>query len=274
MAVNLTMTLAIELGLHRSPKRWVQRSAQKNVLEVEMRKRVFYSILAIHVTLSGKLGRPMALQPEDWDVELPEAVDDDLLSEAGIDRSKNGKCGFLPGIEAFKVLPSFMELFSNIYAVSRRQSSYIESVNRLEGKIQRWRDQWPKVLQDSSSGAQEDRVFALYLQMWYLEFRILLRHPSVSLSPSPDFNKESLNVCVESSRKMLYIVRQLQEYKSLDTTWYTGAVYLMAITTALFAQWEKRNESTAEELAKLKEEMDLWLDIMGDVGGLLGRSLS
>ncbi|KAI9781309.1 MAG: hypothetical protein M1839_006102 [Geoglossum umbratile] len=270
MAVNLTMTLAIELGLHRSSKRWVQRSAQKNVLEVEMRKRVFYSILAIHVTLSGKLGRPMALRREDWDVELPEAIDDDLLSEASIDRSKPGKCGFLPGIEAFKILPAFMELFSNIYAVSRRQSSYIDSVNRLEGKIQRWRDQWPKVLQDSSSGAQEDRVFALYLQMWYLEFRILLRHPSVSLSPSPDFNRESLNVCVDSSRKMLHIVRQLQEYKSLDTTWYTGAVYLMAITTALFAQWEKRNESTTEELAKLKEEMDLWLDIMGDVGGLLG----
>ncbi|KAH0562847.1 hypothetical protein GP486_002534 [Trichoglossum hirsutum] len=270
MVVNLTMSLAIELGLHRSSKKWVQRSAQKNVLEVEMRKRVFYSILAIHVTLSGKLGRPMALQPEDWDVELPEAVDDELLSEAGIDSSKPGKCGFVPGIEAFKVLPMFMDLFSTIYAVSRRQSSYIDSVNRLEGRIQRWRDQWPKDLQDSASGEQEDRVFALYLQMWYLEFRILLRHPSVSLSPSPEFNRDSLNVCVDSSRKMLHIVRQLQEYKSLDTTWYTGAVYLMAITTTLFAQWEKRNETTTEELAKLKQEMDLWLDIMGDVGGLLG----
>ncbi|KAH0543578.1 hypothetical protein FGG08_002139 [Glutinoglossum americanum] len=270
MAVHLTMSLAIELGLHRSSKRWVQRSAQKNTLEVEMRKRVFYSILAIHVTLSGKLGRPMALQPEDLDVELPEPVDDELLSEAGIDTSKPGKCSFSPGMEAFKVLPAFMELFSTIYAVSRRQSSYVDTVNRLEGKIQRWRDQWPKDMQDTVSGEQEGRVFALYLQVWYLEFRILLRHPSVSLSPSAEFNRESLNICVDSSRKMLYVVRQLQEYKSLDTTWYTGAVYLMAITTALFAQWEKRSETTTEELAKLKEEMDLWLDIMGDVGGLLG----
>ena len=46
----------------------------------------------------------------------------------------------------------------------------------------------------------------------------------------------------------------------------------MAITTTLFAQWDKRGETSTADLAALKEEMDLWLDIMGDVGSLLGKS--
>jgi hypothetical protein len=71
---------------------------------------------------------------------------------------------------------------------------------------------------------------------------------------------------------MLSAVRKLQKYKSLDTTWYNSAVYVMAITTTLFAQWEKRGETSAADLAALREEMDIWLDIMGDVGILLGES--
>ena len=70
---------------------------------------------------------------------------------------------------------------------------------------------------------------------------------------------------------MLSVVRQLQKYKSLDTTWYNTAVYVMAITTTLCSQFEKRDEISAADLAALKEEMDMWLDIMGEVGNLLGK---
>ncbi|KAI9850023.1 MAG: hypothetical protein M1838_006196 [Thelocarpon superellum] len=271
IVANIAMSLAVELGLHRSAKRWVQLDPQKDVLEVEMRKRVFWAILLIHVTLSGKLGRPMPLRLEDFDVELPEPVDDELLSEAGIDTSTPSKCIFRIGIEAFKVVPLFMEMYSSLYAVRRHPPTYIETVNRLETKLKRWRDQWPtELMQDSAENEQEGRLFSLYIQMWALEFRLLLRHPSISLTSNPEFNHASLEICVDAARQMLQMVTQIQKYKSLDTTWYNGAVYLMAITTTLFAQWEKRNEITAVDLSNLREEMDQWLSIMGDVGGLLG----
>ncbi|KZF24441.1 hypothetical protein L228DRAFT_245371 [Xylona heveae TC161] len=271
MATSLTMTLAIELGLHRSAKRWGQTDQQKNLLEIEMRKRIFYSVLAILVSLSGKLGRPMPLRIEDFDVELPEAVDDDLLSEAGLDTSKPGRCNFAVGVEAFKILPIFIELYSHIYAVRRSPQTYVETVRRLETKLQRWQDQLPvELTQPASSEKQEGRVFAIYLDMWALELRLLLRHPSVSLTASPEFNNENLDVCLKSARQMLHNMRQLQKYKSLDTTWYNSAVYLMAITTTLFVEWEKRDQRTAADLASLREEMNFSLDILGDVGGVLG----
>jgi hypothetical protein len=272
MLTQTTLALAIELGLHRSAKRWAAE-AMPNPLDVEMRKRTFWSILIIHVTLGGKLGRPMGLRFEDFDVEMLEPVDDELLSENGLDTSRPGKCSHEIGLQAIRMLPLYMELYCTIYAVRRQPENYVATINSLEAKLRTWKEGLPKDLVKGEAGhnEQEGRVFALYAQIWALEFRLLLRHPSVSMTTDTSFNAESMRVCVESSRQMLSVVRKLQKYKSLDTTWYNSAVYVMAITTTLFAQWEKRGETSAADLAALREEMDIWLDIMGDVGILLGE---
>ena len=266
-----TMALAVELGLHRSSKRWAP-DAMPNPLDIEMRKRTFWGLLAIHVTLSGKLGRPMPFRMEDFDVEIPEPIDDDLLSENGVDTSRPGKCQHLLGLQAWRMVPLYMEMYSTIYAVRRSPENYVVEVNALEAKLRTWKEGIPTELVNGQAGLteQESRCFTLYSQVWALEFRLLLRHPSVSLTNDPTFNTESMRVCVETSRQMLGVVHQLQKLKSLDTTWYNSAVYVMAITTTLFAQWDKRNEISAADLAALREEMDIWLDIMGDVGLLLG----
>jgi hypothetical protein len=266
-----TMALAVELGLHRSAKRWAPDTIP-NPLDVEMRKRTFWALLAIHVTLSGKLGRPMVFRYEDFDVEIPEPLDDELLSESGLDTSRPGKCLHEIGLHAMRILPLYMELYNTIYAVRRKSDTYVATINSLESKLRVWKENLPADLMKGEAGQneQEGRVFALYAQMWILEFRLLLRHPSVSSTTDAAFNAESMRICVESSRQMLGVVMQLQKFKSLDTTWYNSAVYVMAITTTLFAQWDKRGETSAADLAALREEMDKWLDIMGDVGALLG----
>lgn len=267
-----TMSLAIELGLHRSSKRWAA-DATPNRLDVEIRKRTFWAILTIHVTLSGKLGRPMPFRYEDFDVEMPELIDDELLSENGLDTSRPGRCMHEIGLHAIRMIPLYMELYSTIYAVRRHPDTYIGTISKLEAKLRTWKEGLPPDLVNGEAGTneQEGRVFALYAQIWTLEFRLLLRHPSVSMTKDPAFNAESMRICVEASRQMLGVVRQLQKYKSLDTTWYNSAVYVMAITTTLFAQWDKRGDTSAADLAALREEMDMWLDIMGDVGALLGK---
>lgn len=271
MITTMTVNIAIDLGLHRSARQWQPTNPKRSALEVEMRKRIFWSILVIHILLSGKLGRPMALRPDDFDVEIPEALDDDLLSENGLDTSRQGKCGFLVGIEAYKVELIFMDLYSNIYAVKRSPKSYIESVRRLDTRIRQWSEQWPtELLPESASNDEEGRVHAQYLNIWYCEFRLLLRHPSLSLTSSAEFNHENLTVCMEMSQKMLHHVKQIQRYRSLDTNWQNAALYVLAISTTLFGHWERREELTPEILARLKSDMGSWLSIMGDVGDLLG----
>ncbi|KAI9823247.1 MAG: hypothetical protein M1826_000190 [Phylliscum demangeonii] len=272
MVTSSTFTLALELGLHRSVSRWGNAGPPKNVLEVEMRKRVFYALLSILVTLSGKLGRPMPIRLTDMDVEYPEPVDDELLSEDGIDRARPGKCAYLIGIEVYKAAVLFLELFSSLYAVKRPEQNHIALVTSLELKLTRWREQWPAEFQQASfdAGQREAGLYVIYLHVWVLEFRLLLRHPSLSQTTSAEFNNEGLEICVSSAHMMLGKVKVLLRYKSLDTTWYNCAVYMLAITTTLYAAWFRRDETTAEEMVQLRNEMDEWTEFMRQMSAPLG----
>jgi len=99
-----------------------------------------------------------------------------------------------------------------------------------------------------------------------------MRHPSLDLSPSPTFTDDCIKVCVESSREILHLTDNLRKGNHyLDTTWYGATVQLLATLTILFSVWHKRDSVKSEEVKQVKKDMDLCMDIMGDLGSLLGR---
>ena len=229
----------------------------------------------MHASVSGKLGRPMPLREEDFDVELPEPVDDELLTEDGIDISRQGKCDFLVAVELYKILPAILDLYRSIYSIKRSPTTYVENVKRLEKRFQQWHDQWPQEMKvGDESRDEEGRVHAQYLNISDLECRLLLRHPSLSLTTVAEFNEENLSICMDASRQILRHVKVLQKYKSLDTNWQSGALYMLAISTTLFGHWERADSVTPDELATLRRDMCDWLSIIGDVSELLGKCIS
>jgi hypothetical protein len=115
------------------------------------------------------------------------------------------------------------------------------------------------------------QIFALYTQAFCLEFRLCLRHPSVCLSDDPKVCAENTRICEDTARKLLKVVGVLLKMKSLDTTWYQLAVYVAAIFSSLVAHWQRRYDITPFEVAALREDMALWLEIIGEIGKLLGR---
>jgi hypothetical protein len=264
-----TLSRALELNLHRSAKSCTFEEPL-TTLDIEMRKRIFWSLLTIHVTLSGKLGRPMSLRMEDYDIEIPDPISDEQLIHDGTNGLSQEKCLHKVGIHAFQIVPLYMELYSTIYAVRRRPEKYVLTVNALEAKLQAWEDALSPELVNGQE--QEDRVFTLYSQVWADEFRLLLRHPSMSMTNDETFNAESLKTCAKSARKMLAAVRKIQEFNCLDTTWYNTAVYVMALTTTLFVEYERRDTISRPEVESLKVDMGAWLEILGNVGQLLGIS--
>ena len=269
MLTSIVLDLAIELGLHRSAKNWAP-SVKRNPLEIEIRKRVFWSINWIHVLVGGSLGRPMALQAGDWDVEVPETIDDDLLSERGLDTSRPGKCGFLAGIENFKILPIYMDLYNIIYAVGVTPANYEDTVRSLERRLQEWHEQWPSKLYDDEAFQNEvGRIHLQYLYLWKSHVRLLLRHPSLSPTTSAQFNAESLTICLETSKELLSHVKMLQTNRGLDVTWQTSALFVLAIATMLYGRWERRSQLNPQEFNDLKEDMQDWLSIMADMDTLL-----
>ena len=170
-------------------------------------------------------------------------------------------------------MPIFLDLYNSIYAVKRSPQTYVDTVRGLERRIREWREQWPAdLIRQSASENELGHSHAQYLEIFILHMRLLLRHPSLSLTSNVEFNRENLTVCLDVSGKMLHHVKQLQKFRSLDGTWQTAALYVLAISTTLFAHWERRDQITVSALAALKDEMNAWLSIIGEMGHYMGGS--
>lgn len=260
---------AIELNMHRALK----LPEGQTTLENEIRKRSFWSILAVMVTLNGRLGRPMPLSLEEFDVDFPWAIPDELLVEGEmIDSSKVGRCEYSCGLMAYRSVPVFMDMYTRIYGVRRDPTKYLEVVRDLEAQKRHILDNLPDELRpDSDIKSDNSQVFVLYTQAIWLEFSLCLRHPSVCPINDPKIHADNTRICEESAKKLLGVVTALVTLKSLDTTWYQLAVYIAAIFTMLVAHWERRFDTNPEELRVLKADMAQWVSNIMDIGRLLGK---
>ena len=278
MVMSMTFNRLIQLDYHRTASAGESWVAQKSFLEIEIRKRVFWTVLTVLVTASGKLGRPMPIRCEDFDVEIPRAIADEKLLEArldksGLDESDSTSCDFLVALEAFKVEPIYMELYNSLYAAERAPKDYEGFVSQAEDRIQRWTEQWHPKFRSTSSNDPIIIISMQYLRSWSLEYRLLLYHPSLSLAKSVEFNDASLKKCLRVAEEWLQLLMVIQEYKALDTTWYNCAVYILAMQTTIFGHFHLEGELTQARVDQLRRDVDAWLSIIGDIGDLLGKDV-
>lgn len=271
IVMSATFNRLIQLDYHRSASSEQAWVAEKSFLELEMRKRVFWSCLVLVASANGKLGRPMPLRWEDFDVEFPLAVNDEQLTATGLDESKNGPCHFLPAAESFRIEPIFSELYSTLYALRKSPQDPKQFVEKAEKRLQDWWDtRHPDLKEESSNPLMQ--VLSQYLRSWCMEYRLILYHPSLSFSKSHSFNESNLKKCMEAAKGLLSVVTVLKDFKTMDTTWYNCAVYILAIQTTLYGHYQFRDDLTGERMSQIRSDMDDWLSIMGDVGCLLGES--
>jgi hypothetical protein len=266
-----TYLYAIELGLHRSVKNWADGTGKLTTLEIEMRKRVFWTLNALQVNLNGKLGRPMPISNEDIDVEFPEPMNDCLPGEeANLDTFH--QCSFQVGIQIAKYTALEVDLYKNIYSVRYSPSTYIERLKFLEAGIQQWKDELPQELRDPARASENDHIFTLYLEYWYQAYHLTLHHPSVCHSVDPSIVNSNLDKCMDASQKMLHNCNELMQKKSLDIPWINTVVYIAAIFTTLFISSMRKEHLSPVDMTKLKTDMAIWINVLGECDHFLGKS--
>ncbi|KAH8723767.1 hypothetical protein GQ44DRAFT_728346 [Phaeosphaeriaceae sp. PMI808] len=260
---SITYLLALELGLHRSIKNWVDGIGKLSKLDIEMRKRVFWTLNALQVNLNGKLGRPMPISNEDIDVEFPEPMNDCLPEEeATLDPFH--QCSFQVGIQIAKYTVLEVDLYKMIYAVRSSPTAYMERMKHLEAGIQQWKEELPYELRDPLHASQDDHIFTLYLEYWYQEYQLLLHHPAVCRSIDPAILDSNLDKCHEASQKMLQNCDTLMSKKSLDIPWINMVVYMSAMFTTLFISSVRKDQLSPVDMTKLKGDMVIWINVVGE----------
>lgn len=271
MIISVTFLMAIELGLHRSARVWGDTSNMDPV-EIEMRKRIFWTLYALATSLSGKLGRPMPISVENIDVEFPEPMNDCLPGE-DVDVSPYRKCSFQIGIQVAKFTIWLAKLYGTLYTVNPCSRDYDDTLKHLELGIQQWKDELPSELSDPTRASQDDYIFCLYLEYWHQEYRLLLYHPAICRSKDPEVIDANLDKCLSASQKMLYACTEMRKFRSLDIVWVNAVAQIAAISTTLFVHFQRKDHLSPADMTKLKKEMAKWVDLMGEWGQLLGQYL-
>ncbi len=264
---SMSLHRALELNLHRSSK----KPGEGTDLHNEMRKRTWWVILTVVVAITGRRGSPLPVNVQDFDIEFPEPIADDLLSDQGVDTSRSIPCAWEAGLAGFKIVPIFMEMYANIYSVRRDPQNYVNVVKALEKQLENWEAELPESLRfNESEGLESTTIPAIYARTFALELRLCLRHPSVALTTDKQMMADNTRICDETAREFLRCTMQLYRTKALDTTWYQMSVYGACIFSMLVAHWERRFETTPRQVATLREEMQSWMVILRETSLLLG----
>lgn len=271
MLSDMALQKALAMNLHRETR----KPKESTNLDIEMRKRLWWTILTVYVAVNGRCGRPMPITVEEFDVEFPQPIADEFLTKDGVNTTEEHNCPYEIGLAGFKIIPIFIEMYSNLYCVRVDAQNYSHVVSALETQIQTWEQALPERLRLKPRGPNvslsEENLDALYAKAFLLEFRLCLRHPSATMVENPQVMAENTRICEEVGREMLYVQQQIQRLNSLDTTWYQISVHTAAIFSVLAAHWERRDRTTPDEIVKLREEMDKWLSILEEVGNLIGE---
>lgn len=268
---TLILNRCIDLNYHRSSHKAHLRGG---LLEIELRKRVFWSTLSITISVAIKLGRPMPMRMEDIDVEMPLAVEDSELSEqTGIVSSLSGKCNFRPAYFIYQQCSLLVTLYNKIMSVQLPEADYIQTLESLESDITKWEREYDL---ESARDEQDEgnfKVKALFISTWAAETRLLLHHPSFCMTNSPEIREKSLEICHQSSLTLLQNLQCLfDKFRGADFTWHMTVTFVLAAGMAVYVHDQRKQSMTRERYTNMQHELRGWLRIMSSADKIIGES--
>lgn len=268
---SMILSRAVELNYHRSSSKIVLPPEERNELAIELRKRVFWSILGMQVTIAVKMGRPMAISPRDMDVELPQAVLDAETTANGIP-SRSGQCDFWGHIFLSKKLPLLMRLYENVIVVRKSAAEYCREIEELDAHITNWRHEWDQDTKHQTRNGSY-QIATHLIDLWYAEFRLILHHPKLCTSQVAEVQEKNLDKCLEASRTMLRnVMSMISHFKGPDFTWHFVSGYVLGMGMTLHVHNKRREQQTPDTFNKMKNELNNWMHVMRNADHFMSKS--
>lgn len=228
---------AFHLGLHRCPGRFSCFSSE----EVDIRRRLFWSIYCLERYLSQALGIPLSIRDDDIDVCYPG-------EERHVTRAPR-----TPDDQRLRLLCHLAKFArTRGLILELRNKSILHShagsveASRVNGELAQW---WNEVYDDVNPLEEKvDEEQAQTLSPYHRLLLTILRHEAIismnrpllaAENQSPDY-KNALQTCIASSRSLLAALKKYMDSPSdAPLTWpsFTWATW-MACLIMMYASWE------------------------------------
>lgn len=161
--LGIASRAALRMGLHRHLPQ-----ANFTPLVTELRRRIFYFIRQLDIYCSALLGFPVLLHDEDVDQQLPTEVDDEFITDEGIQQPPPGTDGsFFQAFNAHsRLMGILMKVVKYIYPLKGSEACASQGsaatyaiefrrIKEIENDLHLWRDQLPERWRPSLDGPIE-----------------------------------------------------------------------------------------------------------------------
>ncbi|OAL03760.1 hypothetical protein IQ06DRAFT_314515 [Phaeosphaeriaceae sp. SRC1lsM3a] len=227
--VGLGVRLCQALGLHEEKTITLGPGGRRaDPLEIDMRRRLFWSLLTMDYGLSHSLGRPahFATRREHIDVNFGELVDDVFITKEGIKPAPQASLKKWIGIHFYKMRLLQLEIRKMLYQRKKAEPKDDQHpwFAEMQSKIEAWRDTSPEM--DGGSGLNKVWFVGRYNTMVVFMYR-----------PSPQVPRPSLQAairCYDACQFNIYMTQKQIETKTVDMTWIFVQAIFMCVNTILW----------------------------------------
>ncbi|ODV79413.1 uncharacterized protein CANTADRAFT_50927 [Suhomyces tanzawaensis NRRL Y-17324] len=194
--IGIALRSALKEGLHRNLTIFQNSKRKLDPIEVDTRKRLFYTIYKMDIYINSLLGLPRSIQDDEFDQELPEELDDENITRDSYlyDKQQGALSSSGCANHHTKLMFILSHIVKKLYPIKVGKSAtnvtpdHIHSkVTELEIELKQWLQNLPKELKptdpndpNSSKDIPEKFVMAnYYLHLSFLNCQIMLYRPFI-----------------------------------------------------------------------------------------------
>lgn len=262
--IGVALRSALRAGLHRKV------AYSFNPIELETRKRLFWTIRKMDIYVNAMLGLPRSIAEEDFDQELPEEIDDENITEDGYFPQKEGKLSSAGIANAHtRLLTILSHIMKHIYPVKQDTSAEAlkgnntaplynvahAKVAEMEAEIKQWLESLPEELKPGANPPPEYLKANRLLHLALCHIQIVLYRPFIHYC-SPKFKGDekarysALN-CIRVSRTAMHIAHDLVSKKLLNGAyWFSIYTIFFSVACLVYYVHENPRDSDAYEIRR------------------------
>ncbi|QPC79076.1 hypothetical protein HYE68_009828 [Fusarium pseudograminearum] len=254
--IGVAARTCLEMGLHRAatyalpPANENDESLEAKEEEMETKRRCFWSLVALDRVTSLALGRPLALQLEDIDVDLPPSSTSDQLPQdsSPLSSAPYGTPQYRAATSVFVHIVRYRLICGKIINALHRSTKHVsfasigyeEMRTALARELQEWHTETANLplVKSDATAASPASGSSFRCEEWYR----LLYHNGVLMlfRPSPCLNDASVNSVAlqnifDSAREAIVLYASLHRSRKMNYSWITMHTVFLAGLSYIFA---------------------------------------
>ncbi|KAJ6071621.1 transcriptional regulator family: Fungal Specific TF [Penicillium canescens] len=238
---SLALRLCIDLGYHRNTKHF---APPENILQVELRKRVFWCAYAMETQAAVMLGRPLGVPYQEVDAEYPIDIDDLLIKDTGLVGAPRSSPSDVPtnmtrAIHTFRIRRLLNRIYTCLYSkadprCSGKHDQQVD-VKNIRAEIEKWRSEIPP----TASHSGEELVLFTSVDWYDLEYNYtILQLYRAQIVDHPTQATEDVFIdCLRAAESICQSYRRQFLGTPMSCTWAALHELFLAGLTYLHCLW-------------------------------------